>query len=297
MKIARALPFIGLASSFRILDEKTANELVLESDREQGSWFDKIFSKDKVVTEIDSLYSRVVDKSENIFDDVLTSAGAAFEDAKAQFICMKSMTRFDTRAWLDTAVENDPYDLEGGEDEHHPPHGPHKGHRGHKGHHGHHGHKTNLTIYELISKSNYTKILAKLVNDDEVLVKILNGTKANYTVFAPIDSAFEKLPKNHTEIPKELIRKVILYHVSPEFYPAGRVLVSHTAPSALIEKTLGDEPQRLRFGIGLNGLSVNFFSRIIAINIVSRYARFVRNFLLITRASLLPMVSSMVLTL
>merc|ERR1712098_980495 len=64
---------------------------------------------------------------------------------------------------------------------------------------------------------------------------------------------FEKLPKGHKKPSKELIKKVLAYHVSPDFYPAGRVLVTHTIPTALGEDSLGGNPQRLRVGINIFG--------------------------------------------
>ena len=57
-------------------------------------------------------------------------------------------------------------------------------HHGGHGHHGHH-HKPNETVYELISKSKYTTKLAALINEYEDVVELLNGTSANFTVFAP----------------------------------------------------------------------------------------------------------------
>lgn len=124
-----------------------------------------------------------------------------------------------------------------------------------------------MTIYQLISSSKYTTKLAELVSEDEELIKVLNGTEANYTLFAPTDHAFEKIPKHGEKPSKELIKKVLLYHVSPDFYPASRVLVSHTIPTLLKEKNLGDYPQRIRLGLGLKGLELNFYSRVVAINI------------------------------
>jgi len=64
-----------------------------------------------------------------------------------------------------------------------------------------------------------------------------------------------------------LIKKVLLYHISPDFFPAGRALVSHTIPTLLKSDALGGEPQRLRLGLGLTGLKVNFQSRVVAVNI------------------------------
>ena len=132
----------------------------------------------------------------------------------------------------------------------------------------HHG-KPNLTVYQLIAESKYTTKLAKLINEYPDLVKALNGTAANYTVFAPIDHAFEKIPEDAPKPSKEDLKKVLEYHVSDEFYPAGRVLVTHTIPTLLEGDDIGFERQRLSTNIGLRGLTVNFYSRIIAINIVS----------------------------
>jgi len=145
---------------------------------------------------------------------------------------------------------------------HHPHHPPHHG----KPRHPHHG-KPNLTVYELINTSKYTTKLAKLINGYPDLVEILNGTAANYTIFAPTDKAFEKIPKQHEKPNKELIRNVLAYHVSPDFYPAGRVLLSHTIPTSYGEERLGGEPQRLRLGLSLKGLTVNFYSHVVAANI------------------------------
>ncbi|EOD52303.1 putative fasciclin domain family protein [Neofusicoccum parvum UCRNP2] len=128
--------------------------------------------------------------------------------------------------------------------------------------------KPNQTVYELISKSKYTTKLAKLINDDPELVKVLNGTAANYTVFAPTDKAFEKIPKHGKEPSEEFIKKLLLYHVSPDFYPAGRVLKTHTIPTLYKEPALGEDfAQRLSVNVGLRGLTLDFYSRIIAINI------------------------------
>ncbi|KAF9639348.1 putative fasciclin domain family protein [Lasiodiplodia theobromae] len=146
-----------------------------------------------------------------------------------------------------------------------PPHDrpPHKGRPDHPPRH-----KPNQTVYELIAKSKYTTKLAKLINDDAELVELLNGTTANFTVFAPTDKAFEKIPK-HKEPSKEFIKKLLLYHVSPDFYPAGRVLHTHTIPTLYKEPALGgdDFAQRLSVNIGFKGLTLNFYSRIVAIDI------------------------------
>jgi uncharacterized surface protein with fasciclin (FAS1) repeats len=63
------------------------------------------------------------------------------------------------------------------------------------------------------------------------------------------------------------LKKVLTYHVSPEFYPAGRVLATRTIPTALKAEAISGNPQRLATEIGLRGLTVNFYSRIVAIDI------------------------------
>lgn len=129
--------------------------------------------------------------------------------------------------------------------------------------------KSNQTVYQLISESKYTTKLAKLINKYDDLVETLNSTKANYTVFAPTDRAFEKIPEHAPEPSKEVLKAILSYHVVDGFYPAGRVLATHTAPTLLQGEHLASEPksQRVAFKIGLNGLTVNFYARIVAVNI------------------------------
>jgi len=128
-----------------------------------------------------------------------------------------------------------------------------------------------MTVYELISKSKYTTKLAKLINEYDDLVDLLNGTTANFTVFAPTDKAFEKIPDHAPKPSKEFLKKVLTHHVSTDFYPAGRVLRSHTIPTALsgdyLSTSPDDTPQRLSIHLGFRGLTVNFYSRIVAVDI------------------------------
>ncbi|EPS44171.1 hypothetical protein H072_1805 [Dactylellina haptotyla CBS 200.50] len=165
-----------------------------------------------------------------------------------------------------------------------PHHGPPKwppkrpGHPGKPGHPGppkrpHHPprrwhHRHNETIWELISKSNYTTKFAKAISEFEDIVSILNGTVANYTLFVPTDKAFEKFKKapKDWKPSKEFIKKVLTYHLTSEPYPIFKLLLSHTIPSVLDAPNLGG-PQRLRVGLGPGGLRVNFYSRVVAGNI------------------------------
>ncbi|KAB8206279.1 FAS1 domain-containing protein [Aspergillus parasiticus] len=122
------------------------------------------------------------------------------------------------------------------------------------------------TIYELITESKYTTILAKLIKEDEELVHLLNSTETNHTFFAPTDDAFKKIPHHDDhKPPKELIRAFIKYHLVPGVWDARTVFHSHTLPTELESPALGDKlPQRLSVRAGWRGLTLNFYSRIVA---------------------------------
>jgi len=267
MKFATTLlPLAVISTAFVIPDEELTNQIVAESQREPQTFFDRISGNiDSVWAGVEETFKDTVAFSENAIDTAINAASEVSEKAKTTFECHASMMKFDAKAWLDSAVST-VEDVDIFDHPHHKP--PHHGPPHHKPPHHRHGHHSpNKTVYELIASSKYTTKLAKLINEYPDLVKTLNGTAANYTVFAPTDKAFEKLPKGHKKPSKELIKKVLSYHVSPDFYPAGRVLVTHTIPTALGEDSLGGSPQRLRLGLGLNGINVNFYSRIVAINI------------------------------
>ncbi|KAL3468150.1 Fasciclin domain-containing protein [Aspergillus heterothallicus] len=156
----------------------------------------------------------------------------------------------------------------------------------------------NRTIYELINESKYTTILAKIVRSDPELVDYLNSTERRFTFFAPTDHAFKKIPHRHHHkdhdgdddhhgddddndhrIPKEVVRAILRYHSSPEVLNAAQLFHSHTIPSDLEDPWLGttkpdddDEeeealPQRIAVRAGFKGLTLNFYSHIVAAGI------------------------------
>lgn len=126
------------------------------------------------------------------------------------------------------------------------------------------------TIYQLISESKYTTKFAKLVDEHEDIVKLLNSTSSqNLTLFVPVDEAFEDIPEHHEKPSKEFLEHLLQYHIGLGEYRAKRILGTNTIPTAYNEKFLGDEHQRLRTTVGLSGVTVNFYSRIIAADIVS----------------------------
>lgn len=269
MKLSTLLPLAALGSAFVIVDAAALNQIAIESKDTSKSFLGELPSKDDVVSYVEGTFEQVAAFPGNALDEAFHAVSGA-----ASFQCHSSMTAFDPQSWLNTAVssfkddeETEDFDvleaMEAAEDR------PKKPHR--RPHHKkpHHHHKPNMTIWELISKSKYTTKLAKLVSEFDDLVDILNGTSSNITLFAPTDAAFEKIPHHHKKPSKELIRNVLAYHVSPGFYPSRRFPFTHTIPSTYSEERLGGEAQRLRVGFGLfKGLSINFFSRVVAGDIV-----------------------------
>ncbi|KAL4740470.1 FAS1 domain-containing protein [Aspergillus similis] len=150
------------------------------------------------------------------------------------------------------------------------------------------------TIYQLISESKYTTILAKVIDQDPELVEFLNSTHHKFTVFAPTDDAFRKILHHHHRhhdgheghgderdgggdkdhhIPKEVIRYFARYHSSPEVLTAAKLFHAHTVNSALNDSLLGTDqddnglPQRLAVRAGFKGLTINFYSHVVAADI------------------------------
>ena len=272
--ITSLLPLAAMTAAFVIPDEELTNQIIIQTQKDSRPFLDRAQAGlEETWSGIEETFKDAVAFSENAIDNAINAATRAGNQAASTFECHDSMTKFDAQEWINSAVSTvedlEDLDLFEGNPEkpreksHKKSHKkPHK-----KPHHGHH-HSPNKTVYELIATSKYTTKLANLINEYPDLVETLNGTAANYTVFAPTDKAFEKLPKGHKPS-KELIKKVLAYHVSPDFYPAGRVLVTSTIPTALGEESLGGEPQRLRVGFSLGkGLNINFYSRIVAVNIV-----------------------------
>lgn len=94
------------------------------------------------------------------------------------------------------------------------------------------------------------KTLVKLVQEAE-LVDALRG-KGPFTVFAPTDEAFAKLPKSQVEAllkDKEALRRVLLYHVV-----SGKVMASDVT-KLRSAKTL--QGQNIRIRVRNNTVNIN----------------------------------------
>jgi hypothetical protein len=127
------------------------------------------------------------------------------------------------------------------------------------------------TVYDVIRATDYTTKFAELINDYPDLVELLNGTAAKHCVFAPTNAAIDRVFGNTPEEKKpskEVIRKVLEYHISPVPYDAYSVFFARNIGTILTEDALGGYKQRLRVGFGFDGLRINFNSRIVAVNAV-----------------------------
>ena len=258
MKSLQLLPLASLCASFVIPDTESFQSIAIEThDRPQSPLAElreQLPCPNNIWEKLEGKFHHVKEELTNSLDDAVDHT---FEAAVRLGDSLDHA--FDAESWF--ASEEEDVDLAEVSDDR-----PHRGPHYRKPKHPHHG-KPNMTVYELIASSKYTTKLAELINEYDDLVEALNGTAANYTVFAPTDRAFAKIPERAPKPSKEFLKKVLSYHVSPDFYPAGRVLVSRTIPTLYEEENLGGKPQRLATQIGLRGLTVNFYSRIVAIDI------------------------------
>jgi len=265
--LLNALPLAAISSAFVLPAEQVLADVAIEDHHghtQVNEWLENAGSmKDDVLSSFKKHYEEVAETSKHAWGEFSRESQSALDEAFSQ--ASESIEGVqeklgdiseDVQSWLE---ESDL--LEASDDHHHhrPGKGPH-----HKPHH-----EPNETVWQLISGSKYTTKLAKLVGEYPELVDALNSTAANFTVFAPTDKAFEKIPEHAPKPSKEFLKAVLSYHVVPGLYPAGRVLATHTVPTILQGEHLSDEPepQRLTFKLGLRGLTVNFYSRIVAINI------------------------------
>jgi uncharacterized surface protein with fasciclin (FAS1) repeats len=226
--------------------------------------FEKLPKSNRHIENAKLTGNKLLDNAQDVLDDAFNKVKESAQDVYSRFHDAGA----NVESWLEGSSFDDVTMPFGGGDDHphHPPHDgpPHHGGPHHPPHDG--DDKPNRTVYELINESKYTTKLAKLINKYDDLVETLNSTKANYTIFAPTDEAFEKIPDHGKHPSKEVLKDILLYHVSPDFYPAGRVLHSYTIPTLFEPEKLGHK-QRLTVRVTLKGPTINFYSKLVAVNI------------------------------
>jgi len=165
MRFSSIVPLLPLASAFVITDPEVFENIKIEKTRPS-----------------------IIDNAQNLLDEAFGTVSDAFDQVKEDAKNIYSKVHdagADVDAWLQGSSFDDS-EIDFDEHHDHPHHPPHHG----KPHHPPHHEKPNRTVYELINESKYTTKLAKLINEYDDLVEALNGTKANYTIFAPTDAAF-----------------------------------------------------------------------------------------------------------
>lgn len=252
------LPLAGLASAFVIPDTELFSHLVPEQSQQRPTpaapleqHFSIEHSADKVVAWWDSLLEHLPSR-----ESLLYAAGDAI-DFVSQGIENGKQTLSHA---LDDELQLFSAETEGEDDS-----------EADRPRHGHKPHRSNETIYEIIKKSKYTTKFAKLIEDFPHVVELLKCTDSgNLTLFVPTDKAFERIPDHGKDKkpPKEVVEAMLKYHVGIGFYPAGRILHTHTIPTAYKESWLGGHHQRLRARVGLGGVRINFFSKVVGANLV-----------------------------
>lgn len=259
MKFSITLQLAGLASAFVLPNQHIFGTLQTQDSKDQILDYSRL---EHAADRARKAWHKYGGKAQETVEDAFEYTADALDSA-AQGI---TDSYLDGKAWVESAADvdditHDPLGIFD-DNEGHATNRPRKGRPGH-------GHKkSNQTLYQVIAKSKYTTKLAELINDYPDLVEELNNTDARHTVFAPTDYAFKRVPKSAPKS-KEFIQKLLLYHVSPDVYPAGRVLAGRTIPTLFTTDNLSEEEtaQRLATQVGLKGLTVNFYSRILAINV------------------------------
>ena len=249
MKFITTLAFAAGAGAFALFDLEQERPL-----RHERSWWSRIPSK----------VEDTVDYITSGFDHALRSTNDDLQGQFSEFLFAGQGGEFDP----DVAEAFD------GDRPHHPHHPP--GRRPRQPRHGRGHDLSNLTIYEIISKSEYSTKFAKYVDKFEGIVDTLNSTKANFTVFVPIDHHHKKGKAGlfEDEPSDEFVEAALKYTIGNGSFPLRRLLGTHTLPTLLKEDFLGGEPQRLRVGFsffGGPGLHVNFVGKVVAANIVCLY--------------------------
>lgn len=124
------------------------------------------------------------------------------------------------------------------------------------------------TIYQLISECPEASKFAALIDEHDDLVKLLNSTEGDHTLFLPSNEAFDHLPFKDRPS-EEWIRDALQYHIANGTHTAHDLVRTQTVPTVLKEGWLGGKSQRLRSSLTLKGLHINFLSKVVGPNAVS----------------------------
>ncbi|KAE9377654.1 Fasciclin-domain-containing protein [Stipitochalara longipes BDJ] len=253
--ILSVLPLAQITTAFVLPNRQAMQQIAIK--RQPQAYPNKLKdSADAIWPGVDS--QTAVAFVENALDNVISSATKA---TTTKVECHQSLSVFDAQEWITSSIKTDEnLDIDESITRLRKPHEKPK--------HPHLRHDSLPTVYQLLTTSKNTQKFANLINEHPDLVELLNGTAANYTVFVPIDASLPDPPEGPGNPSKELVHKVLSYHISPLQYDAYSVFFARTIATTLNEEALGGYPQRIRVGFGLGGLRLNFENKIIATDIL-----------------------------
>jgi uncharacterized surface protein with fasciclin (FAS1) repeats len=119
------------------------------------------------------------------------------------------------------------------------------------------------TLWDMIKDCKYTSRFYEYLKDDDKIVKMLQDTKSNTTVFAPSNQAFEKFDqfRKHHDVSKDMVHRVLLYHLSYGIHRSNDLRYHNTLVTMLPDDNLGKGMhQRVRLGLSHRGPTINFYS-------------------------------------
>ncbi|KAI7632975.1 hypothetical protein KC322_g22494, partial [Hortaea werneckii] len=203
MKFTQILPLAAVSSAFVLPSQEQLQDVAVEANHRGQEWYDDALKeKDELLDSFKQHYEDVEDTTKSAWSDFYRSSKSVIDDAfdyASETADGLKDKAYDTSSQVESWLRTEGDELYDSFDDHHdgPPHHgpPHHGGPHHPPHHG----PPNQTVYQLIAESKYTTKLAKLINKYDDLVETLNNTAANYTVFAPTDKAFAKIPEHAPE--------------------------------------------------------------------------------------------------
>ncbi|OBR08438.1 Fasciclin domain family protein [Colletotrichum higginsianum IMI 349063] len=121
---------------------------------------------------------------------------------------------------------------------------------------------TNMSVIDIIRQSDRATYFSKLLESYDKLRRMLEDGSREFTVFVPTDEAFRAL-EGFERSGGALLGEMLEYHVVEGRHTADGLRGAGTLATVLEEYDLGGRRQRLRIGVGLLGLEVNLYGRVV----------------------------------
>ncbi|KAJ5167109.1 FAS1 domain-containing protein [Penicillium canariense] len=120
--------------------------------------------------------------------------------------------------------------------------------------------KNPVTLYDFLSTKPTTSKFIQLIDQCPQIKELLQNSNFSSTVWAPSDTAFQKLGK---KLPEENVLTFLQAHISPRFLPIYFLLTAPTMDLLLLPGQLNGA-QRVTVRPSLTGLGVNSNATVIA---------------------------------